>query len=197
MRAPCGRGGVEDVVDRGGGRGAELCKLDSVPVEKLESLEDATGRLLAMTERSSAVHRPEGHFGVDFVTSCIGACKPRDVKNATPQRVGLRGYPETRSEGHLQKLPRGSCKDGARGSGEEAASGDVRLAWSEPDGDVDGHDAGIGQLLEGRFDFLDEVIRGEAAVVEDDRDPAAPRAVDAADSHGGRVWPSLPGRRQP
>jgi hypothetical protein len=121
---------------------------------------------------------------MDLVKSWIGARQPSDVQDAAPQRVGLRGYPETRSEGQLQELARRGCEDGARRAGEEATGGAVGLARPESDGDVDGDDLGVRQLLEAGLDGSDEVIRGETPVVEDDRDPATFRAVDAGDSQG-------------
>jgi hypothetical protein len=118
---------------------------------------------------------------VDLVKAVVGAGQPSDVEDAAPQRVCLGGDTEAGTEGELQNLARGGREDGARGAGEEAASGDVRLARPEPDRYVDGDDLRVRQLLEARLDGSDEVIYGEATIVEDDRNPTAFRAVDAGD----------------
>ena len=120
---------------------------------------------------------------MNLVKAWIRARKSRHVEDAAPQRVSLCGDTETRTERQLQNLARRSREDGARSSGEKAACGRVRLARAEADRNVDADDLRVGQLLEARLDGLDEVIYREAAVVQDDRDPAAPRAVDSRDSH--------------
>lgn len=121
---------------------------------------------------------------MDLVKAVVGAGQPTDVEDAAPKRVRLSGDTEAGTEGEFQNLARGGREDGARRAGEEAASGGVRLARPEADGNVDGDDLGVVQLLEVRLDRLEDVIGGEVAVLEDDRDPPALRAVDSGNPHG-------------
>ena len=94
---------------------------------------------------------------------------------------------ESGAKGPLEKLARRRGEDRARGPAQKRPCRRIRLTRTEPDRDVDRDNVGVCKLDEVALHWSREVIGDEAAVVQDDRDPAALRPVDTRDPHARNV----------
>ena len=147
------------------------------------SFQRTAGRLLPMRQCQSAVHRPEGDLGVNLVKARIPSGELCYVKDPRSESVGLRRHTEAGTEGLLEELPGRRGEDGACRAAEKRAGGGVSPARAESDRDVDRKHRGIGQRPEVRLDGTAEEVSSEAALLENDRDPAALGSVDPRNTH--------------
>ena len=147
------------------------------------SFQSTAWGLLPMRQCQSAVHRPEGHLGVNLVKARIGPGELRHVKDPRPESVRLRRDAEARAEGLLEELPGRRGEDGACRAAEKRAGSDVGPARAESDRDVDRKHRGVSERPEVRLDGTAEEVSSEAALLENYRDPAALGSVDPRNTH--------------